>query len=99
MDRAATRTFSSRIFNNDKFIEVVLVLDRWDRPTFTAQEVARELSVNHDLVKKVLNRLEDAGLIKRQERLGGTRGALPYQVQPGPIWASLVAFAKAGDRG
>jgi hypothetical protein len=94
MSQADTRDLSSAIFNNDKFVEVVLALARWDGPGVTAQQLARQLFVNHDLVKKVLVRLTAANFVKPQERVGGKRGALPYEIQPGPAWTALVALAR-----
>lgn len=88
------RELSSAIFNNDKFVEVVLALDQWDGPTVTAQQLATQLRINHDLVKKVLNRLEIANIVKTRERIGGSRGALPYEIQPQPAWDALVALAR-----
>jgi predicted transcriptional regulator len=94
MERSDVRAVSSMIFNNDKFIEVVDALAAWDRPAVTAQEVARDLGINHDLVKKVLNRLEAAGLLKRQERIGGRRGVLPFEIQQGPVWDALTRLVR-----
>lgn len=89
------RDVSSAIFNNDKFVEVVLALARWVGPTVTAQELASQLRISHDLVKKVLIRLGAASLVKTRERVGGRRGALPYEIQRGPEWGALVALAGA----
>lgn len=89
-----TRRISAAIFNNDKLIEVVLALDS-DGPQATAQQIARRLVINHDLVKKVLVRLEAAGLVKEMPRVGGRRGALPYEVQAGDEWRALLSLCRA----
>jgi predicted transcriptional regulator len=102
VNRTDMRCLSSLIFNNDKFVEVVLALAGWDAPTVTTQQLARQLRINHDLVKKVLTRLAAANLVKTQERVGGKRGALPYEIQPQPAWDALVDLAgtlAAGDVG
>ncbi len=89
---AEARRLSSSLFNNDKFAEVVWVLDREE--VATAQQVARTIGVTHDLAKAVLVRLEAAGLVKAQQRIGGTRGPLPYKVQRGAEWRALVALCE-----
>jgi hypothetical protein len=89
-----TRRRSGAVFNNDKFIEVVLAFaDQQGTPT--TQEVARRVGVNHDLAKKVIVRLEAAGLVKGLPRVGGARGPLPYEVQRGAEWDALVTLARA----
>jgi len=95
MDRDATRTVSATLFNNDKLVEVVLAIARWDGPAFTIQEIATKVAINHDLAKKVVNRLEAVDMLKRQPRLGGRRGALPFEVQGGRAWDALVRLAEA----
>lgn len=90
MERAETRRTSSAVFGNDKFIEVVLSLA--PEPHATAQQLVDRTGINHDLVKKVLVRLESAGMVKAQARIGGVRGALPYDVQDGPEWSALLAL-------
>lgn len=89
-----TRRMSAAVFNNGKFVDVVLVLDS-EGPHATAQQIARRAGINHDLAKKVLVRLQDAGLVKGLARVGGSRGALPYEVQPGECWQSLVTLCRA----
>lgn len=95
MDTAAIRAVSSTLFNNDKFIEVIGALATWDRPMFTTQEIATKVGINHGLAKKVIDRLEALDVIKAHERLGGTRGALPFELQPSPTWDALVSLAYA----
>jgi DNA-binding transcriptional ArsR family regulator len=87
---AEARRLSSSLFNNDKLADVVGVLDV--EGTATAQEIARAIGVTHDLVKAVLVRLGEAGLVKALPRIGGTRGALPYEVQRGDEWRALAAL-------
>lgn len=88
------RDVASAIFQNQRFAEVVLVLDQEPMPQ-TAQQIARALGVNHDIAKKVLVRLERARLVKPTDRTtGGSRGALPYQVEPGEEWRDLVQLCR-----
>jgi predicted ArsR family transcriptional regulator len=89
---AEARRLSALLFNNEKFAEVVGILDR--DGVATAQEVARAIGVTHDLAKIVLVRLGEAGLVKTLPRIGGSRGALPYEIQRGDRWQALAALCK-----
>jgi hypothetical protein len=91
---AETRRLSAALFGNDKFAEVVVALETLGR-TATAQEIANEIRVGHDLVRKVLLRLSDAHLVKARERIGGRRGALPYEVTSNPEWGVLVNMCRS----
>jgi ribosomal protein S25 len=90
-----TRARSATIFNNDKFVEVVLALERERPAVVTAQQLAHAIGINHDLVTKVLRRLHEEELVKQRDRIGGRRGALPYEVQDGEEWQALVGLARA----
>lgn len=85
------RRLSASVFNNEKFAEVVLALQA-EGGQATAQQVAQAVGISHDLAKKVLVRLTDAGLLKALPRVGGCRGILPYEVQSGPEWDALDAL-------
>jgi predicted transcriptional regulator len=103
-DGRVLRDVSSALFNNDKLMEVVLELDRWHRDAVqrldrrylgvTTRELAKSLGIQDDLVKKVLARLVAAGLLKELPRSGGRRGPLPYEVQQGRQWRTLVDLAE-----
>jgi len=84
---------AAKVFNNDKFAEVVQALNAADGAA-TAQQIATSISVTHDLARKVLLRLVDAGLLKTLPRVGGQRGVLPYEVQPGPEWDALTTLCR-----
>jgi ribosomal protein S25 len=84
---------SSAVFNNSKFVEVVLAMDA--ARLATTQEVANLVGINHDLAGKVLRRLADAGLVKAHPRTGGSRGPMPYEVQENTQWRALVTLAMA----
>lgn len=90
---AATRRRSADVFGNDKWIEVVGALNEMSG-TPIAQEIARRLGINHDLVMKVLTRLESGQMVKRLPRSGGRRGPVPWEVQPSPIWHAMVDLCR-----
>src|SRR5437879_3753827 len=89
-----TRDLSAAIFNNDKFVEVVLALDS-ENVAASCQEIADRVGINHGLARKVLVRLQAAELVKPLPRIGGRRGVVPWEVQRGPEWAVLVAVCHA----
>lgn len=93
MGEDVVRRASSAMFNNDKFVEVVLTLDRLGG-TPTTTELARSIGISNDLVMKVLKRLIELGFVKGLPRTGGVRGPLPYEVQQGPPWRALAVLCE-----
>jgi hypothetical protein len=88
------RDVSSALFGNEKMAEVVLALVA-QQGHATAQQVATDLSVNHDLARKPMLRLVEAGLLVALPRVGGRRSTQFYEVVPGPEWDALVALCRA----
>ena len=88
MAASKTRERSGAVFGNQKFLEVVLVVDR--AGPIHAQAIAEQLGVASTLVAPVLTRLEKAGLI-RVTASRGTGNAKPYQPVPdSQVWMALV---------
>ena len=94
MNQEGSRGVSTAVFNNSRWIDVVLALDAWTGTPIT-QQLANDLNVMPDLVKKVLVRLEAAHLAKPLPREGGARGPVPWEVQRGPEWSALVEVCAA----
>jgi hypothetical protein len=91
---AASRDRSAAIFGNRFFAEVVIAIDRLSGPhdTFvTTRRVANETGIGDSLVRPVMLRLRNAGLIAGLPREGGSRSTLLYQVRRGPLWAGVLA--------
>lgn len=89
-----TRKRSAAVFGNEKWIEVTLALDALGG-TPIAQELARHIGINSDLVTAVLQRMQDARLVKAMPRVGSPRrGSVPWEVQPGPRWDAVVRLCR-----
>jgi predicted ArsR family transcriptional regulator len=87
------RDVSSALFGNEKMAEVVLAMAS-QRGNATAQRVADDLSVNHDLARKPMLRLVEAGLLMALPKTGGRRSAQFYEVVEGPEWDALLALCQ-----
>jgi hypothetical protein len=82
------------MFGNSFFAEVVTAVDRLSAPaeTFvTTRMVASETTLSDSLVRPVMLRLRNAGLIMALPRTGGPRSTIHYQVHRGPLWTAVVA--------
>ncbi|MCA0331933.1 MAG: hypothetical protein LCI03_18840 [Actinobacteria bacterium] len=94
MDVARTRELSASVFGNEKWVEIQLVLDSLGG-TPNAQQIAREIGINSDLVTAVLRRMESAGLIKPLPRIGhAKRGVLPWEPQQGEFWDATLQLCR-----
>jgi hypothetical protein len=91
-----TRLLSAAIFGNEKWTETVLLLEAETLGlTPHATAIARKLDTTTDLAMDVLNRMANAGLVKALPRVGSpTRGTIPWEVQRGPRWTSLVTLCR-----
>lgn len=93
---AATRGRSSAIFGNEKFVEVVL--DLHQHGSDTAQGIAGRTHLSHSLVRSVLLRLAESGLLTPLPR-ANRRGALYYEaVVDDPEWLALVGLCRLLSR-
>jgi hypothetical protein len=95
---AASRDRSAAIYGNRFFAEVVVAIDRLSGPDdafVTTRRVANGTGVGDSLVRPVMLRLLNAGLIADLPREGGSRSTLLYQVRRGPLWAGVVAACVA----
>ena len=65
----------------------------------TMRMVASETTISDSLVRQVMERLHDAGLVTEQPRTGGPRSPRYFQVRPGPLWTGVLAtcVASRGD--
>ena len=98
----ASRERSSAIFGNRYFVDVVLAVDQLsgtDDTRVTTRMVASETTLSDSLVRQVMERLHDAGLIAEEPRSGGPRSPRYFQVQQGRLWTGVLAtcVASRGD--
>ena len=103
-EHETSRERSSAIFGNRYFADVVLAVDRLsgdDHARVTMRMVASDTTISDSLVRQVMERLHDAGLIAEEPRSGGPRSPRYFQVQLGPLWTGVLAacIASKGDSG
>jgi hypothetical protein len=94
----ASRERSSAIFGNRYFVDVVLAVDQLsdtDGTRVTTRMVASETTLSDSLVRQVMQRLNDAGLVREHPRTGGTRSPRYFQVDRGPLWTGVLAACSA----
>lgn len=93
--RQATRSVSSALFDNEKFVEVVLALNA--SGSAHAQALATTLTIPQSLVRAVLQRLQRGGLVEALPR-AHRRAALYYEpTRTGDRWRALVRLCQALD--
>lgn len=91
---ADLRFVSSKVFGNEKLVEVALDLAARRAPA-TATDVAQTLGVSHSTVRDVLLRLEAAGMVRALSKIGGSRSAQYYTPSELPDWIALVGLCHA----
>jgi DNA-binding transcriptional ArsR family regulator len=85
---------SAKLFGNEKLVEVVLALHAANN-TATAQQLAKATGIDHAMVRVVLIRLVDAGLLDALPR-ANTRAAQYYAADNhGQPWLALCTLARA----
>ena len=97
-EREASRERSSAIFGNRYFVDVVLAvhqLSSAEDTRVTTRMVASETTLSDSLVRQVMQRLRDAGLIAEPPRTGGIRSPRYFLVRRGPLWSSVLAACTA----
>lgn len=94
MDPLSLRRASAKIFGNEKTAEVVRGL-RDESCSATAQQLAKRTAIDHSLVRDVLVRLADAGVLRMLPR-ASSRAPQYYEANPrDPVWTALAALADA----
>jgi hypothetical protein len=97
-DREALRGRSSAIFGNRYFVDVVLAVDQLsgaNDASVTTRMVASETTLSDSLVRQVMQRLRDAGLVAEPPRTGGPRSPRYFQVRQGALWSSVLSACTA----
>jgi ribosomal protein S25 len=88
-----TRPLSAAVFGNEKVVEVVLALENESRAA-TTKQLSQRTGIDHSMVRAVLLRLADAGVLRPLPR-AHARGALYYEVAAPAVWERLLALARA----
>ena len=91
-DPVATRRISAAVFGNEKTVEVVLALVA-AQGLARATDIVQSTGVAHGMVRPVLKRLLDAGVLSAMPRRGGSRGELYFEVVDEGLWRCMVATA------
>lgn len=90
---AEIRRQSAALFGNEKVVEVVLALDAIQEPrSATAQQLSVATRIGHSMVRDVLQRLTQAGVLSAMAKVGGSRSAQYYQPVSGELWSQLVSI-------
>lgn len=93
-DREPARRRSAAAFGSRFFGEVVTAVDRLSRGEdagVTARMVAAETGLADSVVRPVMRRLCESGLLAEDARRSGARSALRYQVRRGPLWSGVLS--------
>lgn len=94
MDHVLLRRASARILGNEKAVEVIRAL-RDASGTATAQQLAKSTSIDHSMVRDVLIKLADGGVLATLPR-ATSRAAQYYEADPADqVWVALARLADA----
>jgi len=84
------------VFGNRFFAEVVVAVDRLSGPGgdgVTVRMIAADTGLVDSVVRPVMRRLCDGGLVAEPDR-AGARSALHYRVRRTPLWAGVLSPAR-----
>jgi len=90
---SAAADISAAVFNNRYFSSVVVAIG--DRPDFTAREIARTLELSDSLVRPVIQRLLNAGLIQELTRDSRSRSTRRMQKSSESPWEELYRLCQS----
>ncbi|WP_433955233.1 hypothetical protein [Janibacter indicus] len=82
------------LFNNRLLAVVVVAIAGRDDSEFTTRQLAKACGVADSLVRPVLRRLADAGMIQEHSRRGGVRGELLYRIRDEEGWELLASLCQ-----
>lgn len=87
------REYSAALFGNRFVAEVVTAIQRLapsHEDAVTTRLVASKTGLSDSLVRPVMLRLAEAGLLIPIERAGGPRSTLWYQIRRAPLWIAVT---------
>ena len=91
--RKTRRERSAALFGNSFVVDVVMAIDRLAPAAesfITTRTVAVETGVGDSLVRPVMRRLTEIGVLAPSPRAGGPRSELRYQISRGPLWTAVT---------
>jgi hypothetical protein len=95
-DRQATRRTSTLVFGNEKVAEVIAALGVAPGGVARTTDIVEATGIAHGMVRPVLTRMVEVGLLVALPRRGGSRGEQWYEVQHGhPLWAPMRQLGDA----
>ena len=95
--RESARLRSAAVFGSRFFAEVVVAVDRLSGPGgdgVTVRMIAADTGLVDSVVRPVMRRLCDGGLVAEPDR-AGARSALHYRVRRTPLWAGVLSACAA----
>jgi hypothetical protein len=93
-----TRRVSSAAFGAEKFVEIVLAFAAERPGAVPLKDLAERTGVPRNLLNPVLARLVEMGALRQLPRIGGSRGAVHYDVADDGVWAGVLELARLLDR-
>jgi hypothetical protein len=96
--REPPRLRSAAVFGNRFFAEVVTAVDRLpgaEDAGVTVRMVAADTGLADSVVRPVMRRLADGGLLAEPAREGSARSPLHYQVLRTPLWLCVLSVCTA----
>lgn len=96
--RESTRIKSAAVFGSRFFAEVVMTVDRLSGTGddgVTVRMVAADTGLVDSVVRPVMRRLCDGGLIAEPDCGGRTRSALHYRARRTPLWTGVLSACVA----
>ncbi len=87
------REYSAALFGNRFVAEVVTAIQRLAPAhdgAVTTRLVASNTGLSDSLVRPVMLRLAEAGLLTSIERVGGPRSTLRYRIRRAPLWTAVT---------
>jgi predicted transcriptional regulator len=90
------RDRSAALFNNCHLVEIVIVIAAYGRKPFTTRQISTSTGLADSIVRPVIRRLLDAGLVERTTSTTHGRGRAPnyLRVTSMPGWAELKALCR-----
>lgn len=93
VDAHETRRVSAAVFGNEKTVEVILAVQS-SGGLARATDIVQTTGIAHGMVRPVLKRLLDAGVLTAMPRRGGSRGELFFEIGNIDLWAAVLATAQ-----